>query len=506
VKEGLGPRTPEMGQVHGPADTGVFSTERAETLEPRPRVVAALARLKRGAGEWLWILGALLLFGMVGVAAFRLPPSLLLAMVGASVIALVWLIIPEAVAVVLLLGRATVDGFMELFTLFAGSPLSMNLSGAVNSLAVGLGLLAVLRRLVRRQSLLVAGPGKAYTLFLLVCLLSIPGSVDPAGGIKEWARLASGLAVCFLVADVVHDERGARRFTVVILGSSVLPLLLAWMQKLAGRGYFFLGFVGTEFAYRPQGTFAHPAALGSYLVILLTLCICIFFSGVAPWVRSALVGWAAAAGGALALALARTEWLGMLTAILVVGMLKRRRVAVLALLLAIALFATVPLLRERLTASDSVSWRLNIWQASQQLLWPPRLLGWGLASSPWHINMLLPKVATQPHNDYLKIGIELGVLGMLTYLGWSLVTLRHAWRAYRQAPEAMVSWRALGLFAVVLAGMVMSLSDNYLSYTAVQWYLWAVIALVPANGVWPVTSQRSLRFEPTHSGTETSCN
>lgn len=461
--------------------------------------------------RWLF---AFLIFVAVGAAAFFLPPPLTVVMLAGGVAVLAALLAPEAVIAVLLLVRSSADGFMELFTLFAGSPLSMNLAGALNSLAVGLGLLVIARRLVRwwhrgeascgngsaakafpGDALLAAAPGWTYAAFLLVGLLSIPGSVDVTAGVKEWARLASGLAIYLMVADVVHDERKAQRFLAVIFASSLVPLFIAGVQRLTGGGYFFLGFIGTEFAFRPQGTFAHPAALGSYLVILLTLAASLYFITASTWLRVALLAWAGAAGGVLALTLARTQWLGMMVAALVVGLAKRRRMALLALSVALLLIATVPLLRERLTASESVDWRLELWQAAASLAWPPTALGRGLATSPWYINQLLPKVDVPPHNDYLKVGIELGWLGWLAYGAWLVALAGHAWWAYRRAQEQTIAWRGLALLAVVLAGVVMSLSDNYLGYTAVQWYFWALVALVPADGQWP---SRSLGSQHRH--------
>jgi O-antigen ligase len=108
-----------------------------------------------------------------------------------------------------------------------------------------------------------------------------------------------------------------------------------------------------------------------------------------------------------------------------------------------------------------------------------------LATSPWHISLFLPKVDAPPHNDYLKTVIEMGLLGFLTYLTWLLSLVWHAWCAYRRAKLPAITWRALALLAIAIAGAVMSLTDNYLGYTAVQWYLWALVALVPSSGHWP---------------------
>ena len=36
---------------------------------------------------------------------------------------------------------------------------------------------------------------------------------------------------------------------------------------------------------------------------------------------------------------------------------------------------------------------------------------------------------------------------------------------------------ALALAAVVVGGLVVSLTDNYVQYTSVQWYVWVLAAL-----------------------------
>jgi O-antigen ligase len=442
-------------------------------------------RARRVLAAWPGILVAFLLFAGAGAAAFLLPESFVVAIMAVVAVVLAWMLRPDWVIVGLLLTRASIDGFMELFTLFAGSPFSMNLSGAINSLAVGLGVLTLIRRWLRREPLLGSAPARTYALFLLVGLLSLFRAVDAMAGVKEWARLASGLAICLMVGDRVRDERGARRMVVVILLSSVVPLALALLQRMGGGGYFFAGFAGTEFAFRPEGTFSHPAMLGSYLIILLTLAIGVYFSASAAGMRVPVAFWAMVAAGCLVLTMARAQWLGMMVAVLVVGMVRKRRLALAAVVAVLVLLLAVPLLRERLTAAESVLWRVNVWRVAAQFTWPPSLLGRGLASSGWYINQLLPTVETHPHNDYLKVGLEQGVLGLLTYAAWLVSLLAHAWRSYRGALDPAIAWRALSLLGVVVAGLVISMAGNYLGNTAVQWYFWALVALVPPGGRWP---------------------
>ena len=100
-----------------------------------------------------WWIAALLLFAAAGALSSVLPPLVVVMLVTLSG---VWLAVSVDVATLvlpLLLIRSATDSIMDLFTLFSGTPLEMNLAGALNSFTLGLGLAYAVRRwLIADQS------------------------------------------------------------------------------------------------------------------------------------------------------------------------------------------------------------------------------------------------------------------------------------------------------------------------------------------------------------------
>jgi putative inorganic carbon (HCO3(-)) transporter len=428
---------------------------------------------------WGLVAAGLLLVG--ALIALLLPLEYVIAGLAGVLIVSLWWVAPEPVLLTLLLFRSSVDAVMDAFVLAPGSPLSMNLSGAANSLVVGLGALCLVRRFYEHKPLLPAPPARALTLFLGAALLSIPGAPSAPEAIKAWARHASLLAVYVLVVDAFSNEAQARRAVRVILLSSLVPVALALVQFATGRGYFFLGDVGTVFAFRPQGTLAHPSILGNYLILVASLAMAYWLSTPRPLDVSRLLvgGWIGITGLTVLATFARAQWAGAALATLVVAAARRRWALLLALLLLAAAVLSLPIVQTRLAASHSIGWRQELWGAGLSLVTPPPLVGLGIGTAHWHTNQLLPGVDSPPHNDYLKALIETGLLGLVAHLLTLALLVRHGWRAYRHAASPAIRWRGLALLAVAMAGVAISVVDNYLEATAAQWYIWALVALVP---------------------------
>ncbi len=436
---------------------------------------------------WGWRnwLAAALLFIAAGVVSIALPPLLIVLF---STAAALWLALAFDAALVvipLLLVRAAADAIMDIFTLFGGTPLEMNLAGALNSFTLALGLAYAAQRWLltdragRRQALLHLPGVGWYVAWLLIGLAGLTVSIEPLTTLKEWVRLASGLAI-FLLARPLASHPARRGWLVcTIFLSALAPITLALYQLATGSGYFFVGLVGTAYEYRAQGTFGHPAILASFLLVVLALAGALWRSPVRPFTSRrqppyALI--ACAAGVVILLTLARAQWLGLWTVLIVLLAVRRPRWVWLAILLP-PLLALAPPIYTRLTSAealDSVLWRWELWQFAATFIEPahPNLLGLGLGVFPLYAEQALPpRFVAPPHNDYLKVLIETGWLGALAWAGWQISWLSAAARRARHDPFA------LALLSIVASGLIVSLSDNYVQYVSVQWFVWVVAAM-----------------------------
>ncbi|MFZ1630018.1 MAG: O-antigen ligase family protein, partial [Anaerolineae bacterium] len=176
----------------------------------------------------------------------------------------------------------------------------------------------------------------------------------------------------------------------------------------------------------------------------------------------------------LLMTLARAQWLGLWAVVIVLLAFRQPRWLWLAFVLPLLLLALPPV-RQRLTsadAQDSVAWRWELWQVGLSLIDLARVIGRGLSTFPIYVEQILPpRYVAPPHNDYLKVLIETGPLGALAWAGWQLRWLGAA------ARRAATNPYALALAAVVVGGLVVSLTDNFVQYTSVQWYVWVLAAL-----------------------------
>ncbi len=420
---------------------------------------------------------ALLLLGLAGVF---LPPLL----TGALLLALLALALvsarPHWALAFLLLGRSSVDGFKDVLQLFPDAWYGFNLAGLFNILGLVLALFFLARRLARGDRLLPSAPLKWYALLLVVTLVSVPGSAALGASVKLWTRLAGSLGIALLALETARDEARVKLALQITFLAALPPLVVGLYESLTGAGRYFPGYESTSFVFRPDGTFDHPATLGSFLVLVIALGLAALVLNRPILHRPLLILITLAGFTLLVLTYARAEWIGGLAAIGVIGALRYRRLLPAAGIVVLALLLFSPGVRERLfgwNADLTLVWREDVWQASRDILRRPTLFGSGLDTSSLLLHEEIASVSAPPHNDFLRMAIETGVIGATVFCLTMLALSLAGWRAYRRAGRSDDALIGLTLLAVTAGGAIISLGDNYLSYASVQWYIWALVGL-----------------------------
>jgi len=204
----------------------------------------------------------------------------------------------------------------------------------------------------------------------------------------------------------------------------------------------------------------------------------------ACWVAQPRARWAWGLAGGLALlgVLLQDRRSGMVVLPILLALLGwqrlgswRLRLGFMAALLAVCalVWQTAPGVRARfaeglhemqhyqLNPTAPTSWGLRVLmiETSVDMIREKPLLGHGLASwqGEWlqrvpHTHYLLIENST-PHNDYLLVLAQGGVLGLALLLGWWWQVLRQAWRPGAGSHGALLVWAALaaaGFFNVIL--------------------------------------------------------
>ncbi len=425
-----------------------------------------------------WIALLLIVSLVLGLLPIWLPYQVLFIALALIIGLYIAFVKPHWILVSMLILRSSADGLQDLITFFPGRWFSFNLAGLMNIIAATLGGLILIRRLLRNDRLFSGFPLNLLLILILVSLLGIPQSIDTNASLKAWVRLFGYYGIAAVSYEIIKQNLiSIRSILRGITIASIPPMILGYYQAFSGSGYFFPGYQSTPFAYRPQGTFGHPAILASYLIILICISIACYFYNYPLWPRSLLLLLALSSTGLEILTFARSQWTGAIVAIGVIGLIRSRKLILIGLIISLILILTVPTIRERLQgeqATESFEWRLEVWQASLRLLKEPTLLGNGLDTSHLMINNVLVNVFVPPHNDYLRMALEIGVIGFITYLILQIGLFLFTLRAFLQKNQE-VKLLSLILLGIIVGGWVISFLDNYLSYVSVQWYIWAMI-------------------------------
>ncbi|HEX6122004.1 MAG TPA: O-antigen ligase family protein, partial [Ktedonobacterales bacterium] len=339
----------------------------------------------------------------------------------------------------------------------------------------------------------------ALGAYLLVIIASLLVASSRAATLKEMVKWAEVLAVVALVLWLATTLVRVRVLVWGLLLAGLAEAVLGYAQWAIGAGA--LGPGGASL--RVFGTFAQPNPYAAFLNFALPLALAI-----ALWSREPRERWVAGAVavllmGAEALAASRGAALGLLAALavlVVAGWRWERQAARLLLvggpLLVLAwLFGLIPGgVRERVLAqlrlgdvtlggqvndaNFSTIERLAHWAAGLRMFAAHPLLGVGagnytaayahFAVAGW------PEPLGHAHNYYITAAAETGLLGLLAFLAVAGCALLAGWCAVRARVVPDVSgapWRrsvrraadadlALGLFAVVVAVLVHSLTDD----------------------------------------------
>jgi len=342
-------------------------------------------------------------------------------------------------------------------------------------IAAGLAWLLVNRDRLHRPSPVTW----AALAFTAAAALSLPGSVAPVRGAIDLVRIAGAVMLLVMVEQVVRSDAARRRLLAAMVASVLVPLAVLASQYLTGNRAAVRGDVE-----RFTGTFNHPNPFAAYLGLLLVTFLAV---RVALPGRSARLYTAAAVacGAGLLATYARGAWVGAAIGVVVVAAQVDRRLLARLAVLVVAVIVLVPSVSHRLTdledqrhlsgtAGNSLTWRLDYWGQVLDLADNP-VTGIGLTGVSARLTTAVP-----PHNDFLRVYVETGLVGLAAYgallgaMGWV------AWRATRRAPTAL--GRAMGVAATgCVAGFLwLSASSNLVSQVVVLWYLWAPLGAAAA--------------------------
>jgi len=322
---------------------------------------------------------------------------------------------------------------------------------------------------------------KSWTIFLSLAFISIIFSINKFTSISETIRLSSILLIFLASYLVINNNKDLSLFIKTIIASAITPALFAFYQFVTNRGIT----IPEEGVYnRIFGTFSHPNLFAFYLLIPLSLCFIVFLVSNKKKVQIALYGLLSVfLVLALILTYTRGAWISFIIITLILGAIRFRLFLVVIVLSIILSYFGIGEVKNRTqeivnnNEYSSVQWRINLWKDSVRYIAEKPLIGHGAGTAKDLIFMKRGNRfgSTHPHNDYLKIGLEMGVLGVLSYLFLLGNILLKLLTIYKK--ETRLNLKILVLVVLVLSFSIFiaSFGDNIIRNTALQWSFWALI-------------------------------
>jgi putative inorganic carbon (hco3(-)) transporter len=402
--------------------------------------------------------------------------------------------------------------------LFANVPVVIAGHLGVSSLLLGVGLLGALSiaairvLLVDRRSLAI--PAAFPWLLLYMAAVTISGVVSQYPGESFDALMAflgEGLLLYVLLVNVVRDESTLRRtLWAVSLVAAALALLSVFQAVTGAYDTTFLGFSDfrgaegeaatlAELRTRASGPIGAPNRWAQVLLMVIPIPLVVGMRHPRAMVRMAgfILTLACAAG--IALTTSRGAMVaGIALFITMIALREVRAVGMVAVAIGVTLLLLIfPRAVDRLTktteafqSSDpienvdgAVIGRLSSNIGALRVFSDHPIVGVGIGNYPLYHRDAVEDVGLrvvpnrQPHNLYPQIGAESGVLGLATFGGIMIATLRETWRTrQRSRPGSDLRIFAGGMFL----GVLTYLYSAMFLHLAFQRYFWLLLALSAA--------------------------
>jgi putative inorganic carbon (hco3(-)) transporter len=314
--------------------------------------------------------------------------------------------------------------------------------------------------------------------------LSVLGSARPLASGLEVTRILAAVAMFAVLEQMMVDRDATKQLLVAAFASTLFPLAYTTVGYLAGHP-------PTETKgslLRVTGTFTQSNTFGRYLMLMVIFGVALY-PYVAKQLRLPFAALLAGCSGFLLLTYTRTAILGAVIGLVVVGLVQSKRLLFGLVVAALCALLLVPQLSSRFTSvtdlsgvggqptGNSLAWRINYWTEVLPLANANPVTGIGLNMTQYNTD-----AAKQPHNDFIRAYVEMGVLGFGAYLAMLIALVGLGRRAVRASPPRTLDRGvAAGFLGCAVAFVAVSASANITSNVVSLWYLFTFAAA--ASGV-----------------------
>lgn len=394
-------------------------------------------------------------------------------------------------------------GLINPDTRFAtGSLLSFDLNGLINILIIFLGIIYLL---INYKNPFSGSIAATYIIFLAFCILSLIYSEYLYGGIRFFTRITSPFMFYLITLNEVKREEDTSNLVKCILFSAVFPLAVGIYQLISGQGN-----TDTEGLARIYGTFEHPNAYSFFLVFIFCISYTVLLTNKSKWKIYILFLLNAVIAALIIQTYCRISWIAFLAVFFLISYRYRKKKTIiisLSLTILVYAFFSSSILERLVSATkifgidrfieslkyngdksllienslfetgNSLGWRLNAWVYLLRKMTGHLVIGHGLGTvfSAMHD---LYETYIHPHNAYIGILYDTGIVGLLLFIIFVIVLFRKAVYLMRNIKKEDSRYNNVSIFLTCLMSfIIISTSDNIFENPSVSIYFWVFFAI-----------------------------
>ena len=327
-------------------------------------------------------------------------------------------------------------------------------------------------------------------VFLLVYIIFACLSLEPVSSIKIAGVVGVFILMYFAIVNCIETRKQLNTMLYIFVSAGLLVALYGIYQFVAGT-IITTSWVDAnmlnEIQTRVYSTLENPNVLGEYLLLVIPVCISLFFAN-KNWFAKACIGaMACVMIVCLALTYSRGCYLGLLASGTIFALLLNIRFILLLIAGVISLPFVLPQsIMSRFTSignmsDSSTKYRLSIWTSSFEVIkdyWY-RPIGQGAEA----FNKVYPLyaqngVGTQhAHNFFLQTTIETGIVGILSILMCLFRAIQYLFNGIKKAVKFADKIILIGFCSGIFGFLVQSIFDNTWYNYRVVLIFWIFIAL-----------------------------
>ena len=321
--------------------------------------------------------------------------------------------------------------------------------------------------------------------FIILGTISITYSFSKKAAISEVLRFLEYVIIFYLIM-IIADKDFVRRGFTVIYCTMIFAAIFGIFQFAFDFSSFYSPSVPLHRG-RVYSTFVNPNYWGAAVNMIIFYPI---IESIEDEDRKLNISIALLFLVNLVLTFTRGSWMGFVVGIIVLSIVKYRKMLFVIPAGALAAYA-MPITRNRFLSifnfsADTNRERLTLWKTGYTMFKANKVRGWGLGNyqvyyksfvDSYHELRLTNENLTSTHNSYIKIMAELGILGIVSFLGVYLSLAHLTYVVYKNSKTKYknIALAGLGFWGAYL---FQNFFNNLMFIPQLNVFVWILTALL----------------------------